>query len=76
MDGRIQVAWDEVMKDPLNDAQKLPIKLGDTRWSYNDGWIKYESEFVEARIHLNYNPWIDAFDDFKFKTVVNKGGAR
>jgi RHS repeat-associated protein len=64
-----QAAWDEVMKDPLKDAQPVPIKLGDTRWSYNDGWIKYEREFVEARIHFNYNPWIDAFDDFKFKSV-------
>ena len=69
-----QAAWDEVMKDPLNNARQLDIKLGDPKWNYSEGWVKMARNVNGVEIHFNYNPILDAYDDFKFP--IMKGGAR
>lgn len=38
-----QMAMHEVMSNPLKNATELPIKMKDTRWPFEDGWVKMQN---------------------------------
>jgi hypothetical protein len=60
----------QVQSNPLAGATKVPLEMGDTRWSATDGWVKMQNVVKttsgKTTIHFNYNPKTGAFADFKF----------
>lgn len=67
-----QMAMHEVMSNPLKNATELPIKMKDTRWPFEDGWVKMQNNVKLSNgdtisIHYVYNKKTGLFDDFKFK---------
>ncbi|WP_265455141.1 hypothetical protein [Enterococcus sp. HY326] len=34
----------EVQFNPLKNATKLPIKMKDTRWRFEGGWVKMQND--------------------------------
>ncbi len=65
-----QLAMKQVQSNPLVGAEKLPLKLGDTRWLHSDGWFKMQvtvtSNLTQTTVHYVYNPMLGLVDDFKF----------
>lgn len=62
-----QLAMKEVMSNPLYEATELPIKMTDSRWLAEDGWVKMSNNINGVEIHFVYNKITQIFDDFKFK---------
>jgi len=67
-----QIAMHEVTSNPLKNATELPIKMKDTRWPFEDGWVKMQNNVKLSNgdtisIHYVYNKKTGLFDDFKFK---------
>lgn len=67
-----QMAMNEVRSNPLKNATELPIKMKDTRWPFEDGWVKMQNNVKLSNgdtvsIHYVYNKKTGLFDDFKFK---------
>ena len=73
-----QMAMHEVKSDPLKNAvPQEKIKMGDSRWPTDKGWIKMRrvvegTDGQKSVIHFVYNKVTGEFDDFKFKAYVRK----
>ncbi len=61
-----QVAMEQVKSNPLENAKKLNIKMTDSRWRAEEGWVKMATNIKGTEIHFNYNELTGQFDDFKF----------
>jgi hypothetical protein len=62
-----QLAWDQVMPDPLNGGRPLDLYMTDPRWPASEGWEKWANNINGVEIHFNYYPITGQFDDFKIK---------
>jgi hypothetical protein len=63
-----QLAMKEVKSNPLAGAKELTsVKMSDSRWLVNDGWVKMSKNVNGVEVHYVYNTKTGAFDDFKFK---------
>jgi hypothetical protein len=60
-------AMNKVLMDPLKGATTVQLSMSDGRWPMEEGWFKMERRFGSIKIHFNYSPLLDEFDDFKFK---------
>ncbi|HEU5474693.1 MAG TPA: RHS repeat-associated core domain-containing protein [Actinophytocola sp.] len=61
-----QRAMDLVKGNPQY-GNRLPVTMGDPRWSADDGWVKMEQTVDGVEIHYVYNTNTGVADDFKFK---------
>lgn len=62
---------EEVMSNPLHNATRVSVTMGDPRWPASDGWIKMQRYFTfsdgtHTTIHFLYNENTGEFADFKF----------
>ena len=60
-----QLAMTEVRSNPAGDI--IPLKVGDSRWPGEMGWVKFRQDVNGVEIHYVKNVVDGAVDDFKFK---------
>lgn len=69
---REQLAMEQVKSNPLAGTQITDVKMSDPRWPSSEGWVKMQQIIPTSQgninIHYVYNPILNIFDDFKFKT--------
>ena len=61
-----QLAMEQVMSNPLQNATKISVTMTDFRWPASEGWVKMAQNVNGVEIHFVYNTLTKVFDDFKF----------